>query len=538
MFKCLMDSGNVLIDKSKRLFKSFLPTLLGHRNLEMESSQLNLDDLYEKNQKKEDYSNLPKILQKPIHKVDDLAAYVAGKNDFSSVLKNARKPMIVGCIVMALFFGVFCVWALLAPLKGAVVARGKIAGTVTNKFIQHLEGGIIKEIFVKEGSMVKKNEPLLKIDDVRIKANLQILNDKMITILLIKERLLLERAGETDFITKKEFLEEIADEEGIKPPEKIDTVVWQNQKKLFDARMGHHLGQIEIMNKRIEELGAEKIALSNQANSLEKQNQLMQEQIDDAKSLVNDGFGNKNMLSNLEIQNYELLSKIGSIQSAISQNEQKTIEAEISILNVKNEYIQRVEGELREIETSVFELDEQIKSTQDTFDRTLVKAPYDGIVSDLKYNVQGAVIAPGSMLMSLVPENDRLIVEANIGPGEISNLIVTNTNLINYRYDENSEQKPIEVKIRLSTFSSRKVPTLYGYLMNVSPDLIQDPRSGYAFYLAKVMITPESMKNLPKDVALYQGMPADVFINTKSKTFFAYLLSPITASFDRAFLES
>lgn len=537
MLKCSAIFFGKFFAKIKHWLATFLPSILGHSSLENESSKLNLDEIYDKDKKKEDYYELPRALRKPSQKIDEIANYVVGKTDFSSPLKNSKKPMLVGLIVMAVFFLIFCIWAGFAPLKGAILARGKITGSVTNKMIQHLEGGIIKEIFVKEGTKVQKGDPLIKIDDVRTKSNFKILTDKLIAMNLIKERLELERNGGQEFVTVTEFIDDLK-EDMENAPINIDKVIFENQKRLFDARTQYHNGQIEIMYKKIDELHAEKNALLNQANSLEKQNELMEQDIADMHDLIMEGYGNKDRLHNLELQHYEVLSKIGSINASISQNEQRTTEAEISIMNTKNEHFQTIERELNQTETNIFELQEQLKSVEDTLDRTIIKAPYDGIVSDLKYNSPGAVIGPGSMLMSLIPENDEFIVEVNIMPQDISNLLSTNVDLVNYRYDANSEQEPIDVQIKLSTFSSRKVPSLRGHLMQVSPDIIQDPRTGFPYYLAKVMINHEDLDNLPKNVALYHGLIADVFILTQSKTFFSYLLMPITASFERAFLES
>lgn len=536
MLKCSVNCFGKFYSKIKRFLSSFLPSVLGHSSLENESSTLNLDELYNKKDST-GYNELPRALRKPSETIDKLANFTAGKTDFSSPLKNSKKPMIVGLIVMAIFFLIFCVWAGFAPLKGAILARGKITGTITNKLIQHLEGGIIKEVFVKDGAKVQQGDPLIKIDDVRTKASFQILTDKLIAMNLIKERLIMERNGEKEFVTMNEFIEDMKDDIE-NAPVKIDQLIFENQKRLFNARTNYHNGQVDIMYKKIDELKVEKNALLNQASSLEQQNNLMQQDIADMKNLITEGYGNKDRLHNLELQHYEILSKIGSVNASISQNEQRTTEAEISIMNTKNEYWQTIERELKEIESNVAELHEQIKSVEDTLERTLIKAPYDGIVSDLKYNTPGSVIGPGSMLMSLIPENDEFIVEVNIMPQDISNLLSTNVDLVNYRYDENSNQEPINVQIKLSTFSSRKVPSLRGHLMQVSPDLIQDPRTGYAFYSAKVMIDREDLENLPKNVALYHGLIADVFILTQPKTFFSYLLMPITASFDRAFLES
>lgn len=538
MLKCSVSFFWKFFMKIRHWLAAFLPSVLGHSSLENERSQLNLDELYDKNKKKEEYNELPRALRKPSQAIDAIANFARGKTDFSSPLKNSKNPMICGLIVMALFFLVFCVWAGFAPLKGAILARGKIAGTVTHKIIQHLEGGIIKEVFVQEGSYAKAGDPLIKIDDVRIKANFKILQDKLISMQLIKERLELERNGEKKFFTVEGFLAEAAEEERDFKYNSIDRVIFENQKRLFEARTQYHSGQISIMNKKINELQSEKNALFNQAHSLGKQNDLIDQDIGDMKNLITEGYGNKDRLHNLELQHYDILSKIGSINANISQNEQRTTEAEISIMNTKNEYLQTIERELKEIESNIFELHEQLKSVADTLERTIVKAPYDGIVSDLKYNTPGAVIGPGSMLMSLIPENDGFIVELNIMPQDISNLLSTNVDLVNYRYDANSDRDPIDVQIKLSTFSSRKVPSLRGHLMQVSPDIIQDPRTGFSYYLAKVMINKEDLENLPKNVALYHGLIADVFILTQPKTFFSYLLMPITASFDRAFLES
>ncbi len=422
----------------------------------------------------------------------------------------------VGMFALLLFFGVFGLWSAIAPLNSAAVAGGHVILDSNRKTIQHLEGGIIKEILVKEGDKVKKGEALVRLDETAAQARLDLLSGQSIAARATEARLLAERDNREDIVFPDDLLRLEQTHHAV-VEENLDS-----QRRLFDSRRKNVEGQIAILHQKIEQFKKEIEGLKSQKNSADEQIGFLQEEIGAVRKLLASGNASKPRLLALERNKAAIDGERGDYVARISRSQQSIAEAEISMINLRNDFLNDVVGELRETQVQIADLEERIRASADTVVRINILAPISGVITGLKVHTLGGVIAPGEPIMDIVPQDDKLIVEAKVQPRDID---VVRAGLI--------------ARVRLSAYKSRKVPPVEGTVQQISADRFQDERTGEAYYLARIEISYDELDKLKKleEVELYPGMPADVLIVTGSRTFLSYMFTPLTDSLSHAFRE-
>ncbi len=428
----------------------------------------------------------------------------------NDALDSARGPIVFGLWASLVTFLVLFVWGVLAPLDSAVVAIGTIMPESHKKTIQHLEGGIIKEILVKEGERVEKDQTLLVLDDTTAKARYEIVYNQLITARLTLTRLIAQRDNTEQMVIPEDILAK-ADQPNVK--DIIDT-----QTRLFFSQRKSLEGEVSVLQQRIEQLTDEIDGLSAQEQSSREQLQFLNQEIDTVKKLVDKGQALKPRLLALQRQKAEVEGRRGEFLANIARARQTITEAELQIINAKNERLNTTVTELRDNQAQIADLTERLNAAQDMLVRTKVKAPDKGIVTGLKFFTVGGVISPGTDILNIVPEEEQLVIEAQLRPENIDEV-----------------QKGQSARVRLSAYKARVVPMLEGKVLDVSADKFVDQATNVAFYKAKIGIAAEEYQTY-KDL-LYIGMPAEVYIAGDERTFMGYLLSPITESFGRAFRE-
>lgn len=438
------------------------------------------------------------------------------KDNFESgndVIDAARGPIRFGLWVMFALFGVFGLWAGCAPLQSAAVAPGSIVLDSNKKVIQHLEGGIISEIFVKDGDFVQANQPLIRLDETGAKARFDILVSQVRTLRANEIRLIAEREGREVVNFEDPWLKD-------KNNPEVNTIL-TTQTQLFESRMKAVAGQVEVLQQRIKQSGDEISGLEAQVAAAKSQIAYLNDEIKTVKSLVDKGQALRPRLLALQRQASELLGRQGELQAMISRAKQNITQSEVEILNAENQHRNEVEKELRDVQAQLADFSERLKAAEDVKNRLDIVAPQSGIISNLVYHTKGGVIQPGSAVMEIVPKDDKLIVEARVALNDID---VVHADL--------------PARVRLSAFKSRRVPVLDGKVINVSADRIVDKNTGAAYYLARVEIDQDEIDNhLSEKVELYPGMPAEVLIVTGTRTMLNYLFAPIGDSMFHAFRE-
>lgn len=423
----------------------------------------------------------------------------------ASLTAALRGPLLAGVLIGGVFFGGFGAWAALAPLNGAAIAPGVVGVESNRKTVQHLEGGIVGEILVRNGDFVEAGQPLIRLDETRPRAALEMLRVQRAAATALAARLKAERDG-ADEIVFPDWLEG--------GPEA------RAERNVFEARRQALEGQTAILEQRASQHRQEIAALEAEIEASRKQGALIAEEIADVETLYRKGLERKARLLGLQRQAAEIegqknrnLAMIAKVKRDIGETELQIVELRTTMLN------EAVEG-LRETQEQLAKLEEEIRAAEDVLSRTVVVAPTAGVVVNQQVHTAGAVIQPGQPLMELVPQNERLIVEAKVDPADVD---VVHSGL------------PAQVK--LTALNQRFAPTLEGRVEWISADRLTDERTGAPYYVARVELEAGQEARLAEDV-LVPGMPAEVMIVTGSRTMLDYLLNPLLRAVDRAGRES
>lgn len=498
------------IFKKIRGFELTLPKILGHSN-----------DLSKINDGKEVVKREPKAFRV----LDRTIGFFTNKSNDVHLFSLTKRPILVGITVLMLFFGVFGIWAVFAPIEGSVSASGQVVSSSSKKIIQHLEGGVIDEILVKEGDRVEAGELLIKLQNLSSQSQKNILEGNLYTLRVTEARLIAERDGD----------------EEITLPKSNDSALLQvadAQERLFISRKRNVESQISILNARIEQSKKEIEGVKAQILSGEKQIKLVEEELENKKKLLAAGHIDRPRVIALERQIAVLTGKMSEDESTMARVEQQIGSTKLEIINVQNRFQNDVLNELKEVQSKISDIAEKLFVISDVFDRTEIKALQSGTVTNLQYHTVGGVISPGAQIMEIIPLNDDLVIEAKVSPTDIDAVL----------YAQNREENHITIdgisgsmaKVRLLALNSRKVGLLQGVLIHVSADTIVDNRNPAAmqYYLAQVRIPKSQLKTISNTkINLYPGMPVVVLIITEPRTLFSYLISPISSTFDRAFRE-
>ncbi len=423
-------------------------------------------------------------------------------------LKNDFPVRRVGYAIVLLTFGVFGSWAALAPIDSAALASGVVTVENYRKTVQHLEGGIVRELKVREGDQVAQGEVLLTLDSGSIATELEILRSQLISAEALEARLLAERDGLAEWPL----------------PAKVQgnarlLEAWEGERQNFTARRNAQLGEVDLLEKTIVQLKEQVTGL--QAIIRNKQSLLAshEEEIGDLKALLAEGFVDKMRLREHERNLARARAEIAEHQSAIAQAQLRIGEAQLQILQLNKRFATEVVGLLTQAQSRLFDLREQIGMLEKRLDRTTVRAPGSGMVIGMNVHTVGGVIGAGAPLMDIVPVDEALVVEAHISPMDI---------------DRVAPGKLAD--IRFSAFNSSTTPVVKGVLTQVSADRLVDKQTGQPYYLGRVALTDEGRQTLG-DLKLQPGMPAEVLINTGSRTLLQYLLQPAGNMMARAMTE-
>ncbi len=404
----------------------------------------------------------------------------------SKVAETAIKHGIKALIVFAV---IFISWAAFLPIKSASIADGLVVLDFNRKNIQHLEGGIIDQILVKEGQMVNEGDVLLYLHDIKAKSEQQILKERLWTTQLQKNRLIAEKENKTtlnftDFFAQVGELSQL-DQEKLKE-------IADNQLHLFQSRREKRVGETRVLQAKLK--------------SAETRLRIAQHELSLIQPLVAE-------------ENLPILREL-ELQKTIAQNEEEAATAKLQVANYKSNDLSEILKEIKESDVEIVALQNQLDASRDIVKRSAIKSPVAGKVMNIKYHTVGAVVPPAGEVMSIVPQHEELIIEAKVKPQDIDNVAIG-----------------MKSKIQLTAYKGKKVPKLNGEVINVSPDIVTNEQTHESYFLARVSISKKDISNLKDKIELYPGMPAQVFIITGSRSLVSYLLTPISDSTYKAFRE-
>lgn len=433
----------------------------------------------------------------------------AAADPVADVETGIEGPRRIGLTIAFLVFGVFGLWAAFAPIDGAAFAPGTIKVSSYNKVVQHLEGGIVKNILVKNGDSVQSGDVLLVMDSTQSLAQLEILNGQLLTALALEARLLAER-DDAESVSYPAVLTE-AGTAG------RNEMLAQDQ--IFNARRAALLGSIDVLEQRIGQLQSRLDGLKAMQVSKNTLAQSFSEELDDFRGLLAEGFTDKQRLRELERNFASASGEAADLKATIASTEIQIGETRLQIIQSRNEFQNDVANRLSEVQNQLKDIRERITANTDIVRRTEVRAPITGVVYNMQVHTEGAVLAAGSPIAEVVPEGDDLIIEAAVAPIDIDRV-----------------HEGLEAMVRMSSFNGKSVPTLHGTVQTLSADAIMDPNTRTTYYSARIALTPESMQDL-QGLELIPGMPAEVFISTGSRTFLQYVLKPLSNAAARGLRE-
>ncbi len=435
-----------------------------------------------------------------------------GKNP---AVASVYAPLRVGMIVVAAIAFVTLVFGMLVPIDSAAIAKGSVAVSSKRKTVQHLEGGVVKAILVKEGDLVKEGQPLVEISDIAPKASRDLVQNELWIARAAELRLqaLKENKGDLEF--PEAMLEAAKDS-----PELKKTL--RTQADLFKTQRDAQAGKLATLKQRITKSREEMAGLSAQLESAKSQHALINEEIDSVQKLLKQGLSTKPRLLSLQRQGEGLLGSEGEYAALIAKAEQSMTEMDMEVINLENEFSNYIAEEFEKVASRINDLEKKLDAASDVMTRTVVAAPSEGRVTGLKFHTVGGVVAPGAAILDIVPQDDQLVLEVRVEPTDID---VVHTGL--------------QSRVTFPALKSRRLPVLTGEVVQVSADAFSEQQGlhNVSYYTARVEVDSKQLDRLGAGIKLYPGMPADVFINTGSRSFVSYLFAPLTDSMNRAFKE-
>lgn len=420
-----------------------------------------------------------------------------------SELHEIKRIVRTGLLVIAGAVIAFAVWAFYAPLSGAVIAPGYVKVDLNRKVVQHQEGGIVRAIKVRDGDRVNQGQELVLLDDVRIDAQLDLLRTQLEAERAKMARLEAERA----FAPRPNFPKDLQKQDFIK-----------REEALFRARREALDTQIEVLKRQIKESVEEASALAQQIAAEERALKLQKEELAANERLLEQGYVQKTRLLTLQRAVAEYEARHGERRAELSKARQRASELEFRILAMRNTYMQTATDELKESTSKLFDLEDRIRPSRDASERQKIAAPISGEVVGLRVFTAGSVIGPREVLMEIVPQEKRLIVEARIRPEDINHV-----------------RPGSEADIRLTAYQSRTTPLVPGSVTYVSGDRLVEQQTGQPYYVVHIDVPEKALG--AANLKLQAGMPAEVFIRTDTRTALDYLLAPVTAYLRRAMRE-
>lgn len=426
------------------------------------------------------------------------------------LITDDRPARRIGYLILLLTLGSFTLWSYLAPIDSAALAPGYVAVKSHRRTVQHLEGGIVSQLMVRDGDEVKQGDVLLVLDDTQLKAQLEIYRGQYISALALEARLIAER----DELPKVVYPEELSD---LADPRNVEARHGQDQ--IFRARKNTHDGEISVLKQRINQLQSKIEGLRAQRSSTQALARSLAEEIKDLRELLSEGFADKQRLRELERNHTNAEGRIAELTAEIATAEMQIGETRLQILQIEKQFHEDIVNKLGEVQVQLFNLREQLRAGEDRVARTVIRAPVDGMVLGVSVHTIGGVIRPGEPILDIVPHKEELVIMAQVSPIDIDRVSVG-----------------LEAEVRFSAFKQAITPKMYGKVITLSADRLVDEKTGYPYYQAQIELTPESFEKLG-NLQLVPGMPAEVLINTGERTLVEYLMQPLTNAFARAFIE-
>ena len=431
---------------------------------------------------------------------------IATSYDVAEPDESLKKYAAAGWITLVLFFGVFGIWSMIAPLNGAVVAPAIVKVEGNRKNVQHLDGGIVKKLNVKEGDHVNTGDVLIVLDDTAARANFEVLAQQYKVLRAAEARLTAEFNGEMEFMPPLSA-----------PPE--DKGIWEAQRRQFASQQAALDGQRRVLQEKIHQLNAQIGGDENQIIAFKHESSSVHRELATISPLVDKGLIAATRRTQLERTGYGLDGQIAETTADMARAHQAIAEQMQQIAQIENQHMTDVSKELQDTQAKLLDVIPRVADAKAVLDRTQIRSPYSGRVVALNVFGVGAVIGKGEKILDIVPESDGLTVESRVTVEDISDV-----------------HPGMQAEVHLTAYKQRITPVIHGNVTDVSADRLTDERTGTPYYNAIIQVDQQELAKLPS-IQLYPGMPAMVQIPTVHRTAFDYIVGPLTASFSGAFRQ-
>lgn len=402
-------------------------------------------------------------------------------------------------------------WLYAASIEGAVIASGSVSVLGKPKTIQHLDGGIVSAINVKNGDLVSEGDILIKLDDKLLKSNLDIYKNRLREAVSRRDRLKSEERGASSIRWDEKPFEDL----GIKAGDSYR----KGQRKILNARASTRRGQVMQLMEKVDQFNNQIDGLKALKKSKTTQKSILEQELTGLKSLQKDGYASNNRVLSIERQIEDLIGQMAEHDSEVARVKNSISETKIQVSQITREFDESVLTELREVELNIKDMEQQILATQQQLERVEIKAPKAGIIHELGIFTIGGVIGPGGAVMQIVPQDQQMEFEVNLEPQFIDEIYIGQ-----------------DARVMFSAFNARTTPELNGKINRVSPNTIVNQDTGMAFYLVNVTVSPEELARL-KQQELLPGMPVEVFVTTQGRSPLNYLIKPLTDNIRRSLRE-
>ncbi|WP_446809983.1 HlyD family type I secretion periplasmic adaptor subunit [Methylomonas sp. 2BW1-5-20] len=416
----------------------------------------------------------------------------------------------IGNMVIIATIGIFGVWSYFAPLDSSALAPGFVAVKSHRKTVQHLDGGIVRELLVKDGSVVNEGDVMIRLDDTAIKAEQDILRSQQITLSAQVARLTAER----DRKERIEFPESLEDDSD---PRTVEAKLAET--RIFQARKLSHEGEVSMLKQRSNQLSTRVGGLQGQRAAKQALSESYKDELKDLRELLAEGFTGKQRVRDIDRNLTLATGEMAALTAEIASDQIQIAEAQLQILQSEKQFQEGIAGKLGESQAQFYDVSQRLIAAREKMARTEIRAPSGGRVLGLTVHNPGTVISPGRPILDVVPQKEELVVTAQVSTMDIDRV-----------------HEGLKAEVRFSAFKQALAPKVEGKVAVLSADRLSDERTGMSYYQAQIELTPESYQKLG-EIELLPGMPAEVLINTGERTVLEYLLQPITNAVSRAFIE-
>jgi HlyD family secretion protein len=443
---------------------------------------------------------------------------------------RTRAPIVFGLVIFVVFVLGFAAWAGWAPLAEASIAPGVIKVEGSRRTIQHLEGGIVREILAKEGSKIRAGDVIARLDVVQSDSMVETHRAQRWALLAQDARLEAETRDAQDLratlaqpgtagteLRRTRDIAFPADLAGSADARATEAIT--GQRSLFEARQANLNSQIQVLQARVDQQNAIIAGARGQLAATRLQLNLAKQEEQMKRGLVGQGLGRMPELLALQRAVAGLEGSLEDLNGQIERANATITEARRQIQTTVDQRLQEASAERREVRAKLAETEEKLRAAADVATRRDITAPEDGTLVNQKVFTVGAVLKPADPLFELVPLKDRLVAEVNVQPMDIDVVY-----------------PGLQAEVRLPAFKQRLVPYLHGHVTWVAADVTTNEQTRQQYYRAFVLIDQDQLAHLP-NVFLTPGMPVEAHIQIGQRTFFRYMVQPLIDSFTRAFRE-